>query len=135
MLRLAHVLNIVIRVLAATALLLGLTFWLGYARSFTRLHIAIGSALVLCLLTLAGILWRDGRRPGLATFAAVWGLGTWLFGFAHGRLMPGSLHWIVAVTHLATGVLAVVIAHQLVSTITDPRVLPGSPRSSPQPGS
>jgi hypothetical protein len=135
MLRLAHVLNIVIRVLAATALSLGVAFWLGYARSFTLLHMAIGTGLVLCLWVLAGILWRRGGRLGLATFATAWGLGTWLFGFTHGRLMPGSLHWIVALTHLATGVVAVVIAGQLVSALTDSRVLSGSSTSSPELGS
>jgi hypothetical protein len=134
MLRLAHVLNIVIRVLAATALILGVAFWLGYARSFTRVHIAIGTGLVLCLWVLAGIAWRNSGRIGLAVLAVAWGLGTWLFGFMHGGLMPGSLHWGVATTHLATGVIAVVIARLLASGLTDRRVLPGSARS-PQFGS
>lgn len=135
MLRLAHVVNIVIRVLAVTALLLGIAFWLGYARSLTRLHMAIGTGLVLCLWVLAGIAWRNGGRLGLVTFAAAWGLGTWLFGFTHGGLMPGSLHWIVAITHLATGVVAVVMARQLTSGLTNSRVLSGSSTSSPQLGS
>src|SRR5829696_5397700 len=135
MLRLAHVLNVVIGVLAATALILGLAFRLGYARSFTRLHIAIGTGLVLCLWVLAAIAWRTVGRLGLVAFAAAWGLGTWLFGFTQGRLMPGSLHWIVAIAHLATGVMAVVIARQLASGLTNNRVLPGSFTSSPQLGS
>jgi hypothetical protein len=123
MFRLAHVLNIVIRVLAATALILGLAFWLGYAGSLTGVHIAIGAGLVLCLWVLAGIAWRNGGRTRLVAFAAAWGLGTWLFGFTHGGLMPGSLHWIVRITHLATVVIAVVIARQLASGVTDRRAL------------
>jgi hypothetical protein len=129
MLRLAHVLNILIRVLTATALILGFAFWLGYARSFTRLHIAIGTGLVLCLWVLAAIAWRRGGRISLVVFAAAWGLGMWLFGYTHGGLMPGSLHWVVALTHLATGVIAVVIARQLAGGLNDRRVLSASPPS------
>jgi hypothetical protein len=135
MLRLAQVLNIIIRVLAATALVLGLAFWLGYARSFTRLHITIGMALILCLWVLAGIAWTRGERRGSVVFAAAWGLGTWLFGFRHGSLMPGSLHWIVALTHLAAGVIVVVIAGKLASGLTVSRIRSASSASSPQLGS
>jgi hypothetical protein len=76
MLRFAHVLNLIIRVLAATALILGVGFWRGYARSCTRLHIAIGISLVLCLWVLAAIAWRNGARNHLVVFAGAWGLGT-----------------------------------------------------------
>jgi hypothetical protein len=86
-------------------------------------HIAIGAGLVLCLWVLAGIAWRNGARTSLVPFAAAWGLGTWLFGFTHAELMPGSSHWIVTITHLATVVIAVVIARQLASGLTDRRAL------------
>jgi hypothetical protein len=41
----AHLLSILIRVCGAGALTLGLAFWLGYARSWTQLHIGFGIAL------------------------------------------------------------------------------------------
>jgi hypothetical protein len=72
--RLTHVLNMLIRVFAAGVLILGLAFWFGYARSFTRLHIGFGTGLVMCLWLLAGIVWKSGGHNGLMAFAAPWGL-------------------------------------------------------------
>jgi hypothetical protein len=70
----ARVLNILIRFFAAGALILGLAFWLRYALSFTRLHIALGIGLVASLWLLAAIVWKRGGHNGLIGFAVAWGL-------------------------------------------------------------
>jgi hypothetical protein len=113
MTRFARLLNILIRVFALGALSLGLAFWFGYAWSLTRLHIGFGTGLVICLWLLAGIVWRNVGHNGLVAFAAAWGLVIWLFGFAHGRLLPGPGHWMAAAAHLALGVLTIAIGRQL----------------------
>ena len=73
----ARVLNIMIRVCGSAALVLGLAFWLGYARSLTLLHIRFGMAIVLSLWALAAIAWWKTTRRSLALFATAWGLATW----------------------------------------------------------
>jgi hypothetical protein len=52
--RLVQVVYIASRIFAATALSLGLAFWLGYARSLTRVHIALGTGLVVRARILPG---------------------------------------------------------------------------------
>jgi hypothetical protein len=68
--RLSKVLNILIHVFAASALILGLAFWFGCAQSLTQLHIGLGTGLVVCLWPLAGIGWKNGGHRGLVAFAA-----------------------------------------------------------------
>jgi hypothetical protein len=103
----ARVFNLLIRICGAGALVLGLAFWFGYARSFTHLHIAFGIGLVISLWVLAGIAWRRTARTGLVLFAAVWGFVTWIFGTTHGQILPGSFHWVIEVAHLAMGAVAI----------------------------
>ena len=122
--RLSNVLNILIRVFAASALILGLAFWFGYARSLTQLHIGLGAGLVLCLWLLAGIVWKNGGHNGLVVFAAAWGLASVLFGVTHGRLLLGPEHWVLEVAHLSLGLLTILIARQLVNATTEKGVAP-----------
>ena len=113
-----RVLNIMIRVLGGAALALGLAFWLGYARSFTLLHIRFGMGVVLSLWALAAIAWWKTRRHSLALFAAAWGLATLVFGMTQMQLIPGPFHWIVKVAHLGVGVGAIALGAQLAIAIT-----------------
>jgi uncharacterized membrane protein YczE len=113
-----RVLNIMIRVFGGAALALGLAFWLGYARSFTLLHIRFGMGVVLSLWALAAIAWWTTGRHSLALFAAAWGLATLVFGMTQIQLMPGPFHWIVKVAHLGVGVVAMALGAQLAIAIT-----------------
>jgi hypothetical protein len=105
----ARVLNTLIRICGAGALVLGLAFWLGYGRSLTPLHIALGIGLVICLWALTGVAWRYTSNTGLMLFAAGWGLVTWILGMTHDQILPGSRHWAIELTHLVVGVIAIVL--------------------------
>jgi hypothetical protein len=108
-------LDILIRLLAAAALMLGVAFWFGYARSLTRLHILLGTALIICLWMLAGIVWKRAGRTGLVALAVAWGLAIWPFGLLHAAILPGPAHWVIAVAHAALGAFTVVLGRQLAS--------------------
>src|SRR5262245_31407674 len=108
-----RVLNTMIRFSGAGALLLGVGFWLGYAPGLAQLHIGLGIALVLSLWALAWIAWRRTARKGLVTFAALMGLASWVLGTTQNQILPGSLHWIVQLTHLAAGGLAIALGNPL----------------------
>ena len=109
------VLNIGLRALAGAALLLGVAFWLGYARELTRVHMGLGSLLVLCLWILTVVVWARARRHGLAALAIAWGLGTWVFGLFQAAILPGPWHWVIQTAHPASAIVAVVIGRQLAS--------------------
>jgi hypothetical protein len=126
----AHLLNVFIRVVGAAALVLGLAFWLGYGRSFTRLHMGLGAGLVIAMWALAGIVWRNAGRPALAAFAGAWGAVTLAFGITHGGLLPGPWHWVVAVVHLASGALTIVIGRTLAKAMSDRDVTLGQSTTS-----
>lgn len=102
-----------IRICGGAALILGLAFWLGYGWSFTRLHMDLGMTVVVSLWVLAGLGWRNGAPAGLVAFAAAWGVLTWFVGFNQLTLLPGSLHWVVAVVHLLLGVTSIALGIRL----------------------
>jgi hypothetical protein len=118
----ARVLNIFIRICGAGALALGLAFWLGYARSFAQLHIGFGIGLVISLWALAGIAWRNSAPRGLVAFAAAWGLVAWVLGITQSQILPGPLHWVVEVAHLAVGLIAIAVGGQLVGAVVHRRI-------------
>jgi hypothetical protein len=109
------VLTIGLRAIAGAALLLGVAFWLGYARELTRVHMGLGSLLILCLWILTIVVWVGARRHGLAALAIAWGLATWVFGLFQAAILPGPWHWVVEVAHPASAIVAVAIGGQLAS--------------------
>jgi hypothetical protein len=126
----ARFFKIIIHGCGGGALILGLAFWLGYGRSFTQLHIRLGIAVVVSLWVLAGIAWRTGERTSLVAFAAGWGALTWVLGVTQRQLLPGSLHWVVAVVHLLFGVIAIAVGSRLASAVGS-RSIQSSARKSP----
>ena len=102
--------TIILRICGGTALLLGLAFWLGYGRSFTRLHMDLGMAVVVSLWVLAALAWRGGARASIVTFAVGWGALTWAVGVSQWRLLPGSFHWIVRIVHLLLAVVSIALS-------------------------
>ena len=118
---LVRVLHVALRVIAGAALILGIAFWFGLARALTLWHMVLGTALILCLWALAGVVWARVRRTGLAALAVAWGLFTWAFGVVHPAILPGPWHWLVALGHPAAGVLCVLIGRQLAAAYFDTR--------------
>jgi hypothetical protein len=113
----ARFFKVLIRICGGGDLVLGVAFWLCNTRSFIRLHIGLGIAVVVSLWILAGIAWRNGARGGVVAFAAVWGALTWILGFTQARLLPGSSHWLVAVLHLIVGLAAIALGGRLARTV------------------
>jgi hypothetical protein len=88
----------------------------------TQLHILLAIGLVLSLWAVAGIAWITTGRSLLAAFAAVWGIFTLAFGMVQIQILPGPLHWIVEVAHLAAGVIAIGVGTRLATAISQRRV-------------
>jgi len=109
----ARILKLVIRLAGGGAVLLGLARWAGYLVSWLPVHMAFGIALVLTLVTVAILAWRAGRQPRLAALVAVWALLVLWLGYTQQRLLPGSQHWIIQVTHLAVGGIAMALGTRL----------------------
>jgi hypothetical protein len=102
-----------LRVLAAAQLIVGIGFWTGHWFGLRSLHIALGVAFVLVLWIVAGLSLREGRGRALAVFSLVWGALLAAFGMGQQRLLIGDSHWIIRVVHLATAIVAMVIAGRL----------------------
>jgi hypothetical protein len=103
----------ILRISGGGALLLGLAFWAGYARSLLQLHMVLGIVLVVSLWLLAANAWRNRARAGLVAFAIGWGLLTWGLGGTQNWLLPGSFHWVVQLIHLLVGMSAFAIGQVL----------------------
>jgi hypothetical protein len=114
----ARLLLVFLRAFGGAALLLGLAFWLGFARSLTALHMRLGIALVLCLWAMSVLAWWRTARLGPSAFAVIYGLVILFFGVTHAGMLPGAFHWIVQFAHLALGVGAVAIGGQLASGVS-----------------
>ena len=61
--------------------------------------------------------WRVSHPRWLAAFALVWGAFLPWFGLTQGRLLVGPLHWIVALTHLLVGGVAIAVGIRLAGAL------------------
>lgn len=107
----------VVRVTGPAQVVLGVLFWMGFARGAVPVHMAVGLAFVLAIWTLAGL--GAGAGVGAARAVAVAALGAFVLGFGivHPRILTGSLHWVVQVVHLLVGIAAMVAAGRLAGAI------------------
>lgn len=115
--RAAVVTRILVRACGLVLVALGVLFWLGIAKTLVPLHMLVGLVLVLCLWTIAVLALRARVGAGPAAGAIAWGFVTVALGVTQTRIMPGSLHWIVQVVHLAVGMVAVGMADGLTRRI------------------
>lgn len=106
----------IVRVTGPVQVVLGLLFWIGFARGLLTLHIAIGVTLVCALWLLGALAVMTGSRTA-GVFAVALGAFTIWFGIMHPAMLPGRLHWIVRVAHLAIGFVAMVTANKLANII------------------
>lgn len=102
-----------IRALAVVQLTLGLLFWSGNAFQLVQLHMLSGVLLVLAVWAQAVLASRAGAGFAAPGIAIGWGLMVVALGITQDSLLPGDLHWLIKVLHLAVGVAAVAMAETL----------------------
>ena len=103
----------VLRLAALAQIALGVLFWTGHAAALTPVHMAVGTLFVFALWFLAVLAARGGGGWKAATMLTTGGLLVAWLGMAQRTLIPGPQHWIVRVTHLGVGVLALALAEWL----------------------
>ena len=96
---------------------LGLLFWTSNAFNLVPVHMLIGLVIVLALWTLSGLAARAGVHLGIVSSAFAWGILVIALGMTQMQLLPGDLHWIVQVVHLALGLVALAFAEVLARQI------------------
>ncbi len=128
-------LTILIRLSGMGALLLGLAIWGGYLIAWIPVHMLLGATLVLVMWATAAIALRRGVRRGLAVFVVLWGLGIVVLGRVQVRLLPGGMHWVIALGHLLAGGVGMGLGITLAAALHGPAVQggyrkPGSARAA-----
>lgn len=103
--------------LGAVQVVLGVAFWAGGAVALIPLHMALGTALVLCLWALSGLGFASGIPVVLASAGFLWGALTVIYGMTQELVLAGTLHWMAQALHLAVGVGAVLLAVRIAYSI------------------
>lgn len=118
--------RLLISLFGITLLALGILFWTGHALSLLQLHAMLGGLFVICMWVLAVIGFIvPGSRP-LALIVLIWSLIVPALGVMQLRLMPGADHWVIQVTHLLVGLIAMGLGHALARRIgRGPVAVPG----------
>ena len=113
----ARALGIAVGALGVIQISLGIAFWSGNADFLIPVHMALGTALVLCLWALAG-LGLAARIPVVLVLAGfVWGALTVIYGMTQELVLAGTLHWVAQILHLAVGLVAILIAGLIARSI------------------
>ena len=112
--RVPFLLLMFMRIAALVQVVVGIGLWTGHLYAFADVHRTIGMLFVLALWGIAAIAVVQRRAAGLAAFAVVWGVVVAAVGFTQQQLLPGDLHWIVRVLHLAIAMASMPIAERLV---------------------
>jgi hypothetical protein len=107
----------VVRLCGAVQLVLGALIWFAPGRNYLPLHLLTGTLLVLALLTLAMLGLRSTVRWPLAVFTMLWSLALPAFGFPHANVLIGPLHWIIRMTHLMMGIVAIALSETIAKQI------------------
>jgi hypothetical protein len=111
--RVPFLLLMFMRIGALVQVTVGIGLWTGHWYSLVDVHRTIGMLFVLALWGIAAIALFQRRAAGLAAFAVVWGVVVAAVGFTQRQLLPGDLHWIVRVLHLAIAMASMPIAERL----------------------
>jgi hypothetical protein len=113
MLRTAKIAQIALRVGGVLTLLLGLGLWVGYGSSLRQVHMLLGMIVVLALWILAGIAAKVGAPLPRVVMAVLWGFVVVALGMTQTQFYPGSLHWMIRLTHLLVGIGAMAQGERL----------------------
>jgi hypothetical protein len=116
-----RVLLALLRVTGVLQIVLGFAFWSGHLSRLLPVHWTIGVVFVLALWSIAVAAMIRRAHIGLAILAIAWGILLTAFGFTQQAFLPGDLHWVVRVLHLAVGLAALAIAMRLVRRDTAAR--------------
>ena len=103
----------IVRVAGTLQLVLGAFFWTGHGYRYLPVHIISGGVIVLTLWTVAVLALIARTRTGLALFGLLWGVALPAFGLHQAAILPGRLHWIIRVSHLLMGLVAMGLAGTL----------------------
>src|SRR6266487_5158196 len=119
--------QMVLRLAALVAIVLGVLFWTGNALGApVLLHMGAGILIVLSLWLLALSGARAGVPAGLWTTAVFVGIVVPILGFTQTQLLPGSAHWLVQVLHLLVGLTAIGLGEMLGARIRRAEAAPGT---------
>src|SRR5437762_2291982 len=111
--RIATLCQLLNRVLGPIMILLGVLFWTGNALTLIPIHMLIGLLIVLILWVVAAVAAVARVHPGIVLFGVVWGFVVPALGVTQGAILPGDLHWLVRLLHLAVGVVALGLIERL----------------------
>jgi hypothetical protein len=94
------------------ALITGVLFWTGTTLNLMALHMLLGF-LAVGALWVIGVAQAFARRGSwvIAAGALIVGAVMIVFGMMQSTLLPGEVHWIIQVIHLALGLLTIGIGH------------------------
>ena len=111
------VLQMLVRLLGVTQIVVGLAIWLGWATRAVAFHSAVGSLLVLVvwIVAIIALFALSSRALPLITLLVA-GLTLW-FGMAQTTLLVGSVHWAVRVAHLLVGLATLGLAESLAKAV------------------
>jgi hypothetical protein len=109
--------QVIWRIAGLLLVLLGLGFWTGHLLNLVAAHIALGVLFVGSLAGVATIAALQGRLLASATPMYVLAVAVLLLGGIQTRLLPGPVHWIVQLVHLALGVGAAALAERIARRI------------------
>lgn len=93
-------------------LVMGLLLWTGNAAPRSA-HIWVGFLFVVLLGLQAGIAAAVRVTWSLVLAAVVLGILTVYLGMTQAAMLPGEFHWVVQVTHLLVGLIAMGLAERL----------------------
>lgn len=114
----AQIAQILVRVTGVIQIVLGLLFWLGTAYFLVPVHILSGLIFVTAIWVLAALYLRAGLDARFGVAVILYGLLVVALGMRQGILLPGPLHWIIRVVHLAVGLGAMALAQRLSSGLS-----------------
>ncbi len=123
----------VMRPTGMAQVILGVLFWLGWARQLVMLHMVIGLLFVLSVWVLAAMGLLAGVNRALALLTGLWGGVVLWLGMNQGRLLPGPHHWVIQALHLAVGIAAMGLGRQMASMTMRRAATRPPPRTRLQP--
>jgi hypothetical protein len=100
------ILGMIARVLGLVMIVLGLLFWFNIAKNLVGIHMLVGMMIVVLLWVFSIIGAFRGAHWGRVVFGIIWGFVVIWLGMTQTGLLPGSLHWVIQVLHLAVGLVA-----------------------------
>jgi len=111
------VLQMLVRLLGVTQIVVGLAMWFGGATRAVAFHSAVGSLLVLVvwIVAIIALFALSSRALPLITLLVA-GLTLW-FGMAQTTLLAGNAHWAVRLAHLLVGLATLGLAESLAKAV------------------